>query len=159
MTTQIWAHNKSGEQYVITEMDGEVVAAAGPLHYSEIALVLSEGFDSDDELVADIAEHEDEYRLVEVEYTAGEQAVAFLVAQQELGNPDEGEGEREEAYTHLTDALQKELQFPDSERGDWYDWLAEGAWDSDSTWEAVLEEARGIEEDRLAQARYEDEAD
>jgi hypothetical protein len=55
MATQIWQHVASGEKFVVnTDDKGAVVAAAGPLHYSEIVSVLEEGFDSEEELVDDL---------------------------------------------------------------------------------------------------------
>lgn len=55
MQTQIWAHVRSGEWYAVTVDDsGQVVEAAGPLHYSEVAAVLRDGFNGDGEVADDL---------------------------------------------------------------------------------------------------------
>lgn len=62
--TYLWRHNTSGERFVVTVAAGHVTAAAGPLHYSEVAAVVEDGFTSDPEMVADIDGDQDNYALV-----------------------------------------------------------------------------------------------
>lgn len=62
METQIWAHAKSGERYVVqVDGTGRVVAAAGPLHYSEIPGALAGDWDPDPEVTSDLQESPDDY--------------------------------------------------------------------------------------------------
>jgi hypothetical protein len=48
--------DSTGERFVITRDDetGQIVAACGPLHHSEILDAIENGFDSDPELVEDL---------------------------------------------------------------------------------------------------------
>ena len=58
----VWAHIRSGERYVVvTDENGVVLEAVGPLHHSEITAVLRDGFDSNADLVDDINAASEEY--------------------------------------------------------------------------------------------------
>lgn len=66
MNIQIWQHKTSGDKYVV-EVDGpKVLAACGPLHFSEVNKArLVGGVNPDPDLAEDMNENEDIYRLVE----------------------------------------------------------------------------------------------
>ena len=66
---QIWRHVVSGETYVVElTREGQVIAAAGPLHYSDIAPALDFGdFDSDAELVDDLTADASRYDLATID--------------------------------------------------------------------------------------------
>lgn len=63
---QLWRHVRSGDVYAVaTDPDTTIVAAAGPLHHSEQEAALAGDFDDDPDVRDDLAEHSDEYGLVE----------------------------------------------------------------------------------------------
>lgn len=68
MNIEIWAHRKSGERYAVAvNRGGVVVAAIGPLHYSEEAEARRGEWtvNGDAELVDDINDDQDAYAPVE----------------------------------------------------------------------------------------------
>lgn len=47
--------DRTGKRYVVTRnANGTIIAACGPLHYSEILDAIENGFDSDPDLVDDL---------------------------------------------------------------------------------------------------------
>lgn len=64
MTTHIWQHIPSGEQFVV-EIGGcgQVTGASGPLHYSEIAEAKAGNWDADwdvtDAIKTDVESYQD----------------------------------------------------------------------------------------------------
>jgi len=64
MIYQLWQHMTSGEVYVVQTDYGMLLAAAGPLDYTEHAQALSGDFDDDPDVREDLTNHPDQYRLV-----------------------------------------------------------------------------------------------
>lgn len=60
-TVEIWKHGIAGEVFAVKTKQDRVVAAAGPLHHSEIENARTGNFDSDNELVDDLNRDADEY--------------------------------------------------------------------------------------------------
>lgn len=70
MRIQIWQHKTSGESYAVLIEDDTVIAANGPLNYTDVEAIQAGETDIDFggewvELGEDIQAHEEEYRLVE----------------------------------------------------------------------------------------------
>lgn len=65
MTTQIWQHITSGERFAVAvDSYGQVVGAAGPLHYSEIAQAKAGDWNVDQDVTSDIRADAESYRNV-----------------------------------------------------------------------------------------------
>lgn len=72
MTIQVWQHIKSGERYVV-DVEGvfgsaTVTNAVGPLHHSEIAACLTDGFDGEIGLAEWLTTHETEFAVDVTDY-------------------------------------------------------------------------------------------
>jgi hypothetical protein len=63
-TYEIWRHKTSGDAFAVhvTE-NGTVLAAAGPLHYTEHDGALADGFDADADLADELNADAESYRL------------------------------------------------------------------------------------------------
>lgn len=63
MERQLWVHQKSGEVWAVEVEAGRVVAACGPLHYSETSEVYLDAYEYEYEDADWIGAHEDDCAL------------------------------------------------------------------------------------------------
>ena len=61
---QLWAHHRSGDVYVVELRGSTVVAASGPLHYSEQGAALQAGVEYDPDVTAAVAADQESYRYL-----------------------------------------------------------------------------------------------